>query len=523
MFLLAAAALFILLPGCDNTIELQFTNPYDPGSPTYVPNAPDQLSAFVEGDSTTYLTWDDNSMNEDGFVIELMIGLSGDFIPIDTVAQGVTEYHHRHTLEQNLEYNYRVAAYKENRLSKRTNIHSIKFYMSVPGQPAITFISATSCKVQMSYSGFFKQYRLERSVNGGSYALLAMVGQDKTFYLDETVDTLNTYSYRCKVTTGRNESVYSPVISMEYSFSDAEVIASFDLGQPVHSITFSPNGSMIAAAGFSNALRVWDLASRTLKQDLNYTGAGQPANTWPYQCVFNSDGTLLASHSELLSGKGIRVWNTATGAVVKDLGLTGRSFAFSADSKELYVGGLTGGISIWNIAGNSSSFEWTAHGGNNAVNFVHTINNGTRLITGSYGSAEFLRTWNLGTIGSQQNFSGYNYEFYALSADETKLSAGQSIRDLNSGNLIRTFSASITGQTCFNYSNTHLIEKRYDGRITVYSVAGGSQVWTKALTRASIITFPAVAGSPNTPMFATASATVNMVDVWMMKYAWRSF
>jgi WD40 repeat protein len=257
--------------------------------------------------------------------------------------------------------------------------------------------------------------------------------------------------------------------------------------------------------------------------DLSYSGPGIALYSWPYHCVFSADGTQLAAHCETLSATGIRIWNVSSGTIVKTLGITGRSFAFSSDKSELYIGGMNGTITIRDIAADTTVFEWTAHGFNNDVTLMHTVQNGTQLVSASYGSAEFLQIWNLGTIVSQRNISGYNYEFYSISADESLVSAGPYVRNMNSGNLVRTFSGGVTGQTCIMFNNTQVIEKKYDGTLTIYNISSSAPVWSKTMPRANVYTFPAIAASPNQNLFASASSEENKIDLWTMKYAWRVF
>lgn len=75
-----------------------------------VPNAPSDLIAEVDGISSVALSWVDNSDDELGFIIERSLN-ANDFVVIDTVSSGVTNY----TDEANNygELNaYRIAAYK---------------------------------------------------------------------------------------------------------------------------------------------------------------------------------------------------------------------------------------------------------------------------------------------------------------------------------------------------------------------------------------------------------------------------
>jgi hypothetical protein len=69
------------------------------------------------------LDWDDNSDNEDGFIIEVDTG--GGYAVLDTVAAGVTTYFHAASVPGD---DYRVKAYNAFGESAYSNIDSAECY-----------------------------------------------------------------------------------------------------------------------------------------------------------------------------------------------------------------------------------------------------------------------------------------------------------------------------------------------------------------------------------------------------------
>lgn len=92
--------------------------------------------------------------------------------------------------------------------------------------------------------------------------------------------------------------------------SEAATLSSTVGTVPGVTLAFSPDGTLLAVVA-SDAVRVWDVASRTLRFTLVPN-----ANQFPRQVAFSPDGSLLAvsgnAHSDILSY--ISIWDLSTGA-----------------------------------------------------------------------------------------------------------------------------------------------------------------------------------------------------------------
>src|SRR5262249_44925657 len=78
----------------------------------------------------------------------------------------------------------------------------------------------------------------------------------------------------------------------------------------VYGVAFSPDGKILATAGFDSAIKLWDTG--TWKEIRTLSGHTGPV----YSVVFSPDGAQLASSSH---DQTIRLWNVADGAMVKDM------------------------------------------------------------------------------------------------------------------------------------------------------------------------------------------------------------
>lgn len=118
----------------------------------------------------------------------------------------------------------------------------------------------------------------------------------------------------------------------------------------VHSLALSPDGKLLASAGFDDVVKVWEFPSGKLLRELKAKD-GKDGHTAPVYCVaFNKDGTLLASSSH---DKTIRLWNPADGKAIREIkghgGLVD-SITFSPDGKLLASASEDKTVRLWNPA-----------------------------------------------------------------------------------------------------------------------------------------------------------------------------
>jgi DNA-binding beta-propeller fold protein YncE len=110
----------------------------------------------------------------------------------------------------------------------------------------------------------------------------------------------------------------------------------------VYSIAFSPDGKVLASAGFDSIVKLWEFPAGKLQRDLKgHTGA-------VYCVAYSKDGTMLASAS---LDKTIRLWNPADGKPIRELkGHTDivDSVAWSPDGKLLASGSGDKSVRLWN-------------------------------------------------------------------------------------------------------------------------------------------------------------------------------
>lgn len=167
------------------------------------PEAPSGLDYQARGVSLISLVWQDNSGNEDGFIIERALGDSNEIVFRDTLGIGATGYTDT-GLESKTIYRYKVRAYNEGG-SNSSDILATKTAGEKPLAPGGLFAGAHSkTKVVLEWTDNALDeagYIIERSNSDNVQQLVVIdtVGKDITIYEDVVdLDTYNYYMYRVK-------------------------------------------------------------------------------------------------------------------------------------------------------------------------------------------------------------------------------------------------------------------------------------------------------------------------------------
>lgn len=163
----------------------------------------------------------------------------------------------------------------------------------------------------------------------------------------------------------------------------------------VSSVSFSPDGKILASAGWDQTIRLWDVGTGRLIKTLE----GHTGNmAWLNAVTFSPDGKLLASGS---MDKTIKIWDVATGKAIHtlsaDMGETRfqtgvASISFSRDGRVLASGNSDNIIRLWDV--NSGQLIRTFKGHSGAVTSIVFSSDGKVLVS---GSTKTMKYWEVNT------------------------------------------------------------------------------------------------------------------------------
>jgi len=219
------------------------------------------------------------------------------------------------------------------------------------------------------------------------------------------------------VTAGGDSLLYRPGDVVAWNVADGTRIGDF-VGHPtaVWAARLSPDGSLLATAGYDGLVRLWDVSTRQPKHDLKkHTG-------WVRSVAFSPDGTRLASAGE--DGT-VVLWDVAAGAEIKALAAHEGAVAcvaYAPDGQTLASGGGDKLVKLWNAGDGSERARLEGHG--DLVWAVAYAPDGGALASG--GADRTIRLWNPADGKPRATLAGHTdwVTSLAFSGDGTRLVSG---------------------------------------------------------------------------------------------------
>jgi hypothetical protein len=187
------------------------------------------------------LTWNDNSTNELGFILERKTGDSTSVAPfsiVDTVGADIVTFIDL-SVAESTQYTYRVKAFNSVVVSNYSNMSSVTIPLfSVPAPTQLfAFLNPVNTRaVKLTWLdnspnevGFVVERKTGDSLSTASYANIGLVLANITFFEDALVDDTTTYTYRIYafkigvVSNYSNQAEIKTLVPVEFTSFTASV------------------------------------------------------------------------------------------------------------------------------------------------------------------------------------------------------------------------------------------------------------------------------------------------------------
>ena len=476
-------------------------------------DAPTNLAVSFPLETSATLQWTDNSTMEIGFDIEKSTDGTNftlvKSVPINTVNTAITGIY-----LTTQTYYFRVRAKTTNNYYPYSSPISGELRFEAPSNLSFKSINKSSIEISWQDNSTFEtRFIIERSINNSTFAQIGQSLSNQNSFIDNSLDSVNNYTYKIKAVSNYNQSDYSAEINITYNLTyNVTTLIGHLWG--INSISFTPDGNVLASGSSDKTIRLWQVSNGSLLQIL--TGHSDQVMS----VVFSPDGKTLAGGGW---DKTIKFWSTNNGSLIKTLTTIDdiSSIAFSPDGGKIVSGSYGFTIQLWQINQDSSIYVITDYNGN--VQCVAFSPDGNEFAA-SRGIG-LIQLWRTSDGSLERTLTDHTSSISSVvfSPDGNILAGGTfktvQLWRVSDGILLKTFTGH-SGQVksvVFSPDGNKLVSGGGDQTIKVWRVSDGKLIGTLTGHTGDV---RSVAFSPDGNTLASGSND-HTIKLWHLGYQWQ--
>jgi len=279
----------------------------------------------------------------------------------------------------------------------------------------------------------------------------------------------------------------------------------------VQSVSFSPNGTMLASAGYDNTVKLWNVEGNPKKP------ISLPHNEPVFSVSFSPDSKTIASAS---FDKTVKLWNRDGTPKGSPLLHSNRVYAvaFNPKGDKIATGDRNGTVTIWDLKENKKNEFKNAH--NRIIGSLSFSPDGSLLATASQDRT--VKIWNIDANGIIKNRQRLPHSDI-VDVDSVSFSRNGEIATASMNGKVKLWKADgsflreLTGKSIFtsvtfSHDGKIIAAGRLDGKVQLWDTSGKEIRTLEGHTeRVNSVSF-----SPNGKTIASASND-QTVKLWQIQ------
>ncbi|BAY26639.1 WD-repeat protein [Calothrix sp. NIES-2100] len=381
--------------------------------------------------------------------------------------------------------------------------------IGLTGFSAVASILAGAAALGWSFTEFQRQ----QTINGLTTASQELFDSNKEF--DALLTSINASKQLKQSAFGiHSEMQFQVKVALQqaiYGVKERNRLEGHNSG--VFSVTFSPDGRMLASGSRDSTIKLWETG--TGKEIRTLTGHKDTVSV----VSFSPDGQLLVSASN--SDKTVKLWDVSTGKNIftwngyQADGNGNKGVSFSPDGRSLAVASINNTIQLWDVATRQQIATFTGHSG--TVNGVSFSPDGRLLASASFDRT--VKLWDVATHKEISTLTGHNAWVFGVSfsPDGRILASGADgggvklwdIATRKEISHLSGFSGRVTNLS-FSRDGQQLIASGFNNAIKIWNVATRQEISTLTGHRNNV---NSVSYSPDGQWLASASSDYS-IKLW---------